>query len=87
MGFVKKALKVFSPIAAIAGGGSDKKAPTPAAQAAEATQPQKTESELAADQEKAKKAALIAGNAGSGTPKPTVGGGNPDVTRKVLLGL
>lgn len=47
----------------------------------------KTATQIAAEEEAKKKAALIAANAGSGAPAVTVGGGSADVTRKVLLGL
>lgn len=47
---------------------------------------EKTPAQIAAEEDAKKKAALIALNAG-GAPSTTVGGGNADVTRKILLGL
>lgn len=49
---------------------------------------EKTPEEIAAAEDAKKKAALVAANAGATAPQQTtVGGGNADVTRKILLGL
>lgn len=47
---------------------------------------EKTTSQVQAEEDAKKKAQLIAANA-SGGQTSTVGGGNADVTRKILLGL
>lgn len=83
MGFVSKIL------GGVLGGQEPKPMAIPEAvkpvEAAPADQA-KSPSEVAAEEEAKKKAALIALNAGGGQGS-TVGGGNADVTRKVLLGL
>jgi hypothetical protein len=65
-------------------GGSEKPVQTP-----QSVQPADTKSaaEVAAENDKKRQAALIASNAGNSNGQTTVGGGNADVTRKVLLGL
>ena len=78
-------LNILSPITNLFGGG-EKPAPVQTPAAVEPAQ--KTPSEIAAEEDQKKKAALIAMNAsGSNNGQTTVGGGNADVTRRVLLGL
>ena len=83
MGFVNKIL------GGIMGGQESKPIAVPeAVKPADPVAPADTKSaaDIAAEEEAKKKAALVALNAG-GAQGTTVGGGNADVTRKILLGL
>lgn len=87
MGFVKKAFKVLSPIAAITGLGEEKSStPAPANDTAAENQTAKSVSEIQAEEDAKKKAALIASNAGR-SPNATLGSSPVNVTKKTLLGL
>ena len=67
-------------------GGAEKPKALPAPKQ-EPVEPQKSPAETAAEDEQKQKAALIALNQGSTQPQGQLGGGDANVTRKVLLGL
>lgn len=77
--------KILSPIANLFGGAEKPKA-QPVIQQPK-VEDTKTASEIAAEEDQKKKAALVALNASGGTTAPTVGGASANVTRKTLLGL
>lgn len=85
-------LNILSPISNLFGGNDSKPVATPAsvtpaaAAGAPAAEEQKTPAQIAEAEDQKKKNALLAVNAG-GAQGTTVGGGNANVTRKILLGL
>lgn len=81
MGIVKKALKIFSPLAALTGMADDK----PSSSSASTTDTGQTDAEKQAAADKKNRQAVLAANAGS--DQTALGVSNPaTVTKRTLLG-
>ena len=88
MGAVKKFIKTFTPIG-IVGGMLSKDKPKEQAAPAEPAEPVQSASEIAEAEEKKKRAAIVAANAGDNQNAGTLAGspGETNVSRRNLLGL